>query len=65
MNYTSSRVYFYIKNPISNLFNQFKSILDWAPILGKFRSLGVTFLRHREHALWMAGYFLRTRGFHV
>jgi hypothetical protein len=48
MIYTSSRVYFHIKNLISNSFNQFKSILDWVSIPGKSRGLGVTFLRHRE-----------------
>jgi hypothetical protein len=55
MIYTSSRVYFHIKNSISNSFNQFKSVLDWASILGRSRGLGVTFLRHRVQQPWTAG----------
>jgi hypothetical protein len=55
MNLTSSRVYFHIKNQISNSFNQFNSVLDWASNLEKPRGLGVTFLRHREQFLWMVG----------
>jgi hypothetical protein len=55
MIYTSSRVYFHIKNPISNSFNQFKLVLDWASIPGKSRGLGVTFLRHRKQFMWTAG----------
>jgi hypothetical protein len=47
MIYTSSRVYFHIKNPISNSFNQFNTVLDRASFTGKFRVLGVSFLRHR------------------
>jgi hypothetical protein len=30
MNFTSYRVYFHIKNQISNSFNQIKTALDWA-----------------------------------
>jgi hypothetical protein len=37
MIYTGSRVYFHIKNPISNSFNQFKTVLDRASFTGKFR----------------------------
>jgi hypothetical protein len=55
MIYTSSRVYFHIKNSISNSFNQFKSVLDWASIPGRSRGLGVTFLRHRVQQPWTAG----------
>jgi hypothetical protein len=55
MIYSSSRVYFCIKNPISYSFNQFKTVLDWASILIKDRGLGVRIQRHREQALWMAG----------
>jgi hypothetical protein len=55
MNLTSSRVYFHIKNQISNSFNQFNSVVDWASNSEKPRGLGVTFLRHREQFLWMAG----------
>jgi hypothetical protein len=40
MNYTSSRVYFYIKNLISNSFNHFKTALDWTSINGKRRGPG-------------------------
>jgi hypothetical protein len=45
MIYTSSRVYFHIKNPISHSFNQYKTVLDWASISGKRRGLGVTILK--------------------
>jgi hypothetical protein len=55
MIYSSSRVYFCIKNPISYSFNQFKTVLDWASILIKHRGLGARIQRHREQALWMAG----------
>jgi hypothetical protein len=37
MNYTNSRVYFHIKNPISSSFNQFNSVLDWASFSKKVR----------------------------
>jgi hypothetical protein len=37
MNYTNSRVYFHIKNSISNSFYQFNSVLDWASFSGKRR----------------------------
>jgi hypothetical protein len=46
MIYTSSRVYFFIKNPISHSFNQFKTVLDWASINEKRREYGVKLLRH-------------------
>jgi hypothetical protein len=55
MIYTSSTVYFHIKNPISNSFNQFKSILDWASFSRECRVLGVTFLKHREQQSWTTG----------
>jgi hypothetical protein len=41
MSFTSSRVYFHIINPISNSFNRFKLVLDWASISVKRRGLGV------------------------
>jgi hypothetical protein len=47
MIYTSSRVYFHIKNPISNSFNRFNTVLDRASFSGKHRVLGVNVLRHR------------------
>jgi hypothetical protein len=47
MNFTSSRVYFHIIHPISNSFNRFKPVLDWASISVKHRGLGVKLLRHR------------------
>jgi hypothetical protein len=40
MIYTSSRVYFHIKNQIFNSFNQFNSVLDWASIPGRSRGVG-------------------------
>jgi hypothetical protein len=55
MIYTSYRVYFHNKNSISNSFNQFKTVLDWASIPGKSRGLVVTFLRHREQQPWTPG----------
>jgi hypothetical protein len=55
MIYTSSRVYFCIKNPISYSFNQFKTVLDWASIPGKSRGLGVRIQRHREYHWCTAG----------
>jgi hypothetical protein len=52
MIYTSSRVYFHIKNPISKSFNQYKPVLDWASFKQEHRGLGVKFLRHSEkHSL--------------
>ena len=42
MIYTSSRVYFHIKNQISNSFNQFNSVLDLASIPRKSRGPGAT-----------------------
>ena len=62
MNYTNSRVYFYIKNPISNSFNQFNSVLDWASIPGKYRGLGAKGLKTQSPADRTAGYFLRSVG---
>jgi hypothetical protein len=55
MIYTSSRVYFCIKNPISYSFNQFKTVLDWASIPGKSRGHGVSYQRHREQGPWTEG----------
>jgi hypothetical protein len=55
MIYTSSRVYFHIKNPISNSFNRFNTVLDRASFSGKHRVLGVNFLRHRAQCERMAG----------
>jgi hypothetical protein len=57
MNFTSSRVYFHIINPISNSFNRFKPVLDWATISDNSRGLGASFLRHREQGPWTAGSF--------
>jgi hypothetical protein len=62
MIYTSSRVDFHIKNPISNSFNRFKIVLDWASFTGKFRGSGVSFLRHRAQYARMAGCFLINAG---
>jgi hypothetical protein len=55
MNFTSSKVYFHIINPIPNSFNRFKPVLDWASFNIKVRGARVKFPRHREQALWMAG----------
>jgi hypothetical protein len=55
MIYTSSRVYFHIKNPISNSFNQYKTLLDWASISGKRGGLGVTILKTQRTVQWTAG----------
>jgi len=41
MIYTSSRVYFHIKNPISNSFNRFNTVLDRASISREVRGPGV------------------------
>jgi hypothetical protein len=41
MSFTSSRVYFHIINPISNSFNRFKPVLNWASITEKYRGHGV------------------------
>jgi hypothetical protein len=41
MIYTSSRVYFHIKNPISNSFNRFNTVLDRASIFREVRDPGV------------------------
>jgi hypothetical protein len=65
MSFTNSRVYFHIINPISNSFNRFKPVLDWASITEKYRGHGVKICRHRAQGTRMAGYFLRTRGFHA
>jgi hypothetical protein len=37
MKYTSSRVYFHNKNPISKSFIRFNSVLDWASFSRKPR----------------------------
>jgi hypothetical protein len=49
MIYTSSRVYFHIKNQISNSFNQFNSVLDWASIPGRSRGYFVYFSKTHTH----------------
>jgi hypothetical protein len=41
MIYTSSRVYFHIKNPISNSFNLFNKVLGRASISKEVRGPGV------------------------
>jgi hypothetical protein len=48
MNYTSFRVYFHIKNLISNSFNHFKTALDWGSFKQEHRGLGVRCPRHSE-----------------
>jgi hypothetical protein len=58
MIYTSSRVYFHIKNPFSISFIQTKWVLDWASITRKIRALGVSFLRHKEQQPRTAGLFM-------
>jgi hypothetical protein len=45
MNYTSSRVYFYIKNLISNSFNHFKTALGWGSFKQEHRGLGIRIQR--------------------
>jgi hypothetical protein len=55
MNLSSSRVYFNIINPISNSFNRYKPVLDWASTSDNNRGLGASFLRHREQVPWTAG----------
>jgi hypothetical protein len=62
MIYTSSRVYFHIKNSISNSFNQFKLVLNWASIPEKPRGLGVINLRYRAQSSRMVGCFLISAG---
>jgi hypothetical protein len=57
MNYTNSRVYFHIKNPISNSFNQFNSALDWASIFRECRGLNQSFLRLSEQCHQDGGLF--------
>jgi hypothetical protein len=47
MSFTSSRVYFCIKNTFSNSFIHFNTSLDWASINGKRRGHEVKSLRHR------------------
>jgi hypothetical protein len=59
MNYTNSRVYFHIKNPISNSFNQFNSALDWASIFRECRGLNRSFLRLSEQCHQDGGLFFR------
>jgi hypothetical protein len=62
MIYTSSRVYFHIKNPISNSFNLFKTILDWASISGEVRVFCGNYLRHREQSTGLRVYSAKTGG---
>jgi hypothetical protein len=57
MIYTSSRVYFHIKNPISNSFNEFKSVLDWASNSENSRGLGGKFPMTQSTVGWTAGSF--------
>jgi len=55
MNYTSSRVYFYIKNLISNSFNHFKTALDWGSFKQEHRGLGVRIQRPSAQRRGTAG----------
>jgi hypothetical protein len=55
MNLSSSRVYFHIKNPISNSFNPFNSVLDRASNCREGRATTQKPHRHRTNAQWTAG----------
>ena len=55
MIYTSSRVYFYIKNLISNSFNHFKTALDWGSFKQEHRGLGVRIQRPSAQRRGTAG----------
>ena len=59
MNLTNSRVYFHIKNQISNSFNQFNSVLDWASIPGRSRGSGARLPRHREQWPMYCGFVIK------
>ena len=60
MIYTSSMVYFHIKNLISNSFNRFNTVLDRASFTSKFRGFLISFLRLSQQCLWTAGWFLNS-----
>jgi hypothetical protein len=55
MNLSSSRVYFHIKNPISNSFNPFNLVLDRASNCKEGRATAQKPHRHRTNAQWTAG----------
>jgi hypothetical protein len=55
MSFTSSRVYFCIKNTFSNSFNHFNTSLDWASINGKRRGLGAVLPKTQIAAARTAG----------
>jgi hypothetical protein len=55
MIYTSSRVYFHIKNPISNTFNRFKTVLDRASISRKVRGSSAKYAETQTTVLRTVG----------
>jgi hypothetical protein len=55
MNLSSSTNYFHIKNPISNSFNQFKIVLDWASFIEKYKGPGARLHRLSEQPTWSMG----------